>query len=221
MERSDSIVTEEEDRKQEEEHIRTALHTCGYPDWGIKKVKEQMKRKKAIRKDKSKKDKAQEKSRGVVTVPYIHSFTEKIQLMFTKHRVAAVVKPQTTLTRQVLVHPKDKVDQEKKAGVVYKIPCNQCEKAVKQGDSWEPEHRKEAEKISARNFTRSTRRASTNEHHKSAITDHVRQNNHIMNWGASEIVEQEIKATSLRDGSRTAYVLDRTLLYYEQGRGSP
>ena len=53
------------------------------------------------------------------------------------------------------------------------------------------EHRKEAEKISDRNFTRSTRRASTNEHHKSAITDHVYQNNHIMNWEASEIVEQE------------------------------
>ena len=27
LERSDSIVTDEEDRKQEEEHIRTALHT--------------------------------------------------------------------------------------------------------------------------------------------------------------------------------------------------
>ena len=36
-----------------------------------------------------------------------------------------------------------------------------------------------------------TRRASTNEHNKSAITDHVCQNNHIMNWEASEIVEQE------------------------------
>ena len=117
------------DSKQEEEHIRTALHTCRYPDWAIKRVEEQMNRI-AIRKDKSKKDKAQEKSRGVVTVPYVHSFTEKIQRIFTKHRVATVVKPQTTL-RQVLVHPKDKVDQEKKAGVVYKIPCNQCEKAVK------------------------------------------------------------------------------------------
>ena len=53
------------------------------------------------------------------------------------------------------------------------------------------EHRKEAEKISNRNFTRTTRRASTNEHHKSAITDHVCQNNHIMNWEASEIVEQD------------------------------
>ena len=80
--------------------------------------------------------------------------------------------------------------------MVYKIPCNQCEK-VSIGETWRQlgtritEHKKEAGKISDRNFTRSTRRASTNEHHKSAITDHVCQNNHIMNWEASEIVEQE------------------------------
>ena len=151
LERCDSIVREE-DRKQEEEHTRTALHTCGYPDWALKRVKEQMNWKKAIRKDKSKKDKAQEKSRGVVTVPYVHSFTEKVQRIFTKHRVATVVKPQTTL-RQVLVHPKDKVDKHKKAGVEYKIPCNQC-KNVYIGETGRQlatritEHRKEAEKIS-------------------------------------------------------------------------
>ena len=34
-------------------------------------------------------------------------------------------------------------------------------------------------------------RLLTNEHHKSAITDHVCQNSHIMNWEASEIVEEE------------------------------
>ena len=40
LERNDSIVTEEEDRKQEEEHVRAALHTCFcYPDWAIKMVK--------------------------------------------------------------------------------------------------------------------------------------------------------------------------------------
>ena len=47
--------------------------------------------------------------------------------IFIEHRVATVVKPQTTL-RQVLVHPEDKVEKQKKAGVVYKIPCSQCEK---------------------------------------------------------------------------------------------
>ena len=146
------------------------------------------------RSHKSQNDKAQEKSRAVVTVPYVRSFTEKIQRIFTKHRVATVIKPQTTL-RQVLVHPKDKVKKHEKAGVVYKIPCSQCEK-VYIGETGRrlgtriTEHREEAEKISKRNFTRTTRRASTNEHHKSAITDHVCQNNHIMNWEVSEIVEQ-------------------------------
>ena len=59
---------------------------------------------------------------------------------------------------------------------------------MKQGHSWETQ---KAEKISDRNFTRSNCSASTNEHHKSALTDDVCQNNHIMNWEASEIVEQE------------------------------
>ena len=130
-----------------------------------------------------------------MTVPYVHSFMEKIQRIFTKHRVATVVQPQSTLT-QLLVHPKDKVEKQKKAGVVYKIPCRQCEKVYigetgRQLRTRITEHRKEAEKISDRNFTRSTCRVSTNEHHKSAITDHVCQNNHLMNWEESEILEQE------------------------------
>ena len=126
-----------------------------------------------------------------MTVPCVHSFMEKIQRIFTKHRVAT----QITL-RQVLVHPKDTVDKQKKARVVYKIPCNQYEKVYigetgRQLETRITEHRKEAENISDRNFTRSTRRASTNEHHKSGITDQVCENNHIVNWEASQIVEQE------------------------------
>ena len=152
---------------------------------------------KLLQKINPRKDKAQEKSRGVVTVPYVHSFTEKIQRIFTKHRVATVIKPQTTL-RQVLVNPKDKVEKHKKVGVVYKIPYSKYQKVYigetgRQLGTRITEHRKVAVKISDRNFTRTTRRASTNEHHKSAITDHVCQNNHIMNWEASEIVEQESK----------------------------
>ena len=165
------------------------------PGLGDKEGQRANEQKESYYKKKPKKDKAQEKSRGVVTVPYVHSFTEKIQRIFTKHKVATVVKPLTTL-RQVLVHPKDKVEKQKKTGVVYKIPCSQCEKVCISETEGQlgtriTEDRKEAEKISDRNFTRSTGRASTSEHHKSAITDHVCQNNHIMNWEASEVVEQE------------------------------
>ena len=122
-------------------------------------------------------------------VPYVHSFTEKMQRIFTNHRVATVIKLQTT-PRQVSIHPKDKVEKHKKAGVVYKIPCSQCEK-VNIGEIRRQQHRQEVKKISNRNFTRTTSRASTNKHHKSAITDHVCQNNHIMNWETSDIVERD------------------------------
>ena len=53
------------------------------------------------------------------------------------------------------------------------------------------EHRKEAEKTGNRNFTRCTSRSSASEYHKSAITDHVCQNNHATDWEAGEIVKQE------------------------------
>ena len=57
------------------------------------------------------------------------------------------------------------------------------------------DHRTQIERKQKRSLTGISRdppaELSTNEHHKSAITDHVCQNNHIMNWEASEIVEQE------------------------------
>ena len=36
------IVTDEDDRRLEEQHIKKALSRCGYPEWCIRKVKEQM-----------------------------------------------------------------------------------------------------------------------------------------------------------------------------------
>ena len=130
-----------------------------------------------------------------MTVPYVHSVTEKIQRIFTKHGVATVVKPQTTL-RQVLVHPMDKVDKQKNAGVVYKIPCNQCEKVYigETGGQLGPGSQN-TERKQKRSLTEISQDPpaellpmSTT---KSAITAHVCHYNHIMNWEGSEIVEQE------------------------------
>jgi len=33
------VVTEEEDQRQEEEHITNALKQCSYPAWSIRKAK--------------------------------------------------------------------------------------------------------------------------------------------------------------------------------------
>ena len=40
--RCDNVVTEEEDRRQEEEHITSALKQCSYPAWSIQTAKKDM-----------------------------------------------------------------------------------------------------------------------------------------------------------------------------------
>ena len=42
IDRMQTIVTAEEDKKCEEERTRQALSTCGYPKWTVDKVKQQM-----------------------------------------------------------------------------------------------------------------------------------------------------------------------------------
>ena len=42
MDRKDNIVTEEEDRREEDQRIRKALAECDYPKWTMDRVHQQM-----------------------------------------------------------------------------------------------------------------------------------------------------------------------------------
>ena len=53
------------------------------------------------------------------------------------------------------------------------------------------EHRKKAEQNEEKRFTRNTKQAAETNINKSAITDHVRRKNHIIDWEESEVVAKE------------------------------
>ena len=53
------------------------------------------------------------------------------------------------------------------------------------------EHRKEAEKSESRPYTRSSKSSSVSEIHKSAITDHVVTDNHVMDWDNIRVLDRE------------------------------
>ena len=81
---------------------------------------------------------------------------------------------------------KDKISDEKKTGVVYKIPCKNCPKVYigqtgRQLGTRVKEHQTDVENNEKQNYTRSARKTSTSEMNKSAITDHVNTNNHVIN----------------------------------------
>ena len=53
------------------------------------------------------------------------------------------------------------------------------------------EHRKEAEKSESRPYTRSSKSLAASEIHKSAITDHVMTENHVMDWDNIRVLDRE------------------------------
>ena len=53
------------------------------------------------------------------------------------------------------------------------------------------EHKKEAEDVSKKKFTRAARKDSFDERHKSAISDHVARDNHVINWEDAKVVDRE------------------------------
>ena len=196
MDRCEGIVTELGDKQQERDTIRTALKTCGYPEWTMGVVKQQMdnrEERKEEKKSKRKERQDQDKSRGMVILPYVKGLSEKVARLLKKRKINAAMRPHTTL-RQLLVHPKDKVDPGEG---VYTIDCGNCEKKYI-GETKRKlcvrvkEHREDVEKIdTGRSFTRDARKQSETERHKSAITDHVCTSNHVIKWDSAKVVQKE------------------------------
>ena len=100
--RKEAIVTEEADKKEEEDKIKNTLSQCGYPKWAVEKVKNKMTEKS---KNKGrKKENNKEKSNGMVVIPYIQGVSERLQSVYKKYNFQTAMKPVNTL-KSLLVHP--------------------------------------------------------------------------------------------------------------------
>ena len=105
------------------------------------------------------------------------------------------MKPHNTL-KNILVHPKDKREAAKTCECIYEIPCKNCNKTYigETGRAFGTrleEHKSEAEKMAKKKFTRATRKDSLDETFKSAVTDHVAQDNHVIDWKGAKIVDKD------------------------------
>ena len=193
MDRKDKVVTEQEDKDMEEQKIKEALKLCGYPEWTFKQSKQ-----KKDSKTKSKK-KPETNTRRMVVLPYKKGLSQRVQRIFKKHGISTSFKPHKTL-RNILVHPKDKREVTQTAECVYEIPCLNCEKSYigetgRLLDTRIQEHKTESEKASGKAFTRSQKASVSGEINKSAITDHVAEENHVIGWKDAKIIDREQNKT--------------------------
>ena len=118
--RCDSIVTSDEEKKQEKDLIASSLASCGYPKWTQKR------RSRTRDADKREEQSAEAKDSKVVTIPYCSGLSEKLTRIFRKHNTKVASKPERTI-RDILVKPKDKTPQDQQCGAIYKIPCGECD----------------------------------------------------------------------------------------------
>ncbi|XP_048120771.1 uncharacterized protein LOC125308359 [Alosa alosa] len=186
------VITDNHDREEEENHIKQALKACNYPNWAINKGKREVQRN---NKEEKKKKGSRPENLGMVTLPYVRGVTERVQRAMRKHHIITPVKPHIKL-RQILVHPKDQIPPEKKCDVIYEIPCLTCNKMYigetgRQFGTRKKEHQKECEKETSGTLTRATRMKATQENLKSAISDHCKRENHLMNWDAAKVIRTE------------------------------
>ncbi|KAK3717112.1 hypothetical protein QZH41_016143 [Actinostola sp. cb2023] len=116
--RTNKLLSKDCHKDKERTHIGRALAANGYPRQFIHRFSQD-------RKIAEKKSDTEER-KGFALIPYVQGTTERIKRVLESHRIEVCVKPLTTL-RQILSKPKDPLPKEKKTGVIYSIPCGECE----------------------------------------------------------------------------------------------
>ncbi|CAH1245983.1 Hypp7622 [Branchiostoma lanceolatum] len=117
--RADHIITTQEDRTAENEHLKTVLSISGYTKWAWQSPG----RNKLTPHPRTHTD---TRPKGHVTLPFVAGVTEAISRKIRKAGVAVHSRPHTTI-RRLLVAPKDKDSTEYKCGVVYHLSCEDCD----------------------------------------------------------------------------------------------
>ena len=115
--RANTVITDLEDREKEHNHLKGALRKCGYTDWVFHKALKPRPPRQPVDNPRP-----AGSSHVRVTLPYVEGVGEKVKRLLMKQGVQVSLRPPSSL-RSMLIHPKDKISNERKSDVVYKVQC--------------------------------------------------------------------------------------------------
>ena len=191
--RCKTICSNEEEIKKETDHIKKVLSISGYTKsaW----VTANKPKSPTVPQDPNK-----TRPKGSITLPYVGNTSDAIARTMRKAGITVHLKPFNTL-RSHLVHPKDKVPLEDRAGLVYHIKCGDCS-ASYVGET----ERKLQKRIK--------------EHHRttSPVGHHLNYNKHSINKDSVKVLHQE--SNWFRRGVAEAIYIEkeRPILNRDRGR---
>ena len=181
------------DRNFEFQRIMNVLRQNNFPDHVIR------------RSDTARIDRSSEVAfAGYVSLPYIKGCSERISRVLKRFNIKSYYKPLNKLSK-IFGLPKDPVEQNKKCGVVYEVPCGDCEKVYVGQTGNSLETRLKQHQAACRLFQTD----------KSALAEHSVQADHRINWGDAKVVTNETRwrqrllAEAFHTVKRSAHAMNR------------
>lgn len=170
LRRAEKICTRQEDYAADVSVVRRELSACGYPCSFLNAVERQMARPQLPHAASS------QKRAGI---PYIPSTSEALSRILRSYNVQVAHIPNQKL-RQSLVNVKDKLPKEKFPGVVYVVPCADCD-YVYIGETGDFERR-----LKQHNYDVKKENVKS-----SALAEHATSSGHAIDWGKARVLARE------------------------------
>ena len=147
-----------------------------------------------------------EKPAARVTLPYIQGVSEAIRRVLKDLDITTSFRPMTSL-RKVLSHPKDPLPPSTRSGVIYQIPCRDCDKS----------YIGQTGRTLLQRIKEHQRAVKTMNTDNSALAEHAWNEHHHIAWEVVDQVKNPIHI-NLRIASRLLlnihYQLIGRLVYY-------
>lgn len=169
--RSEELLSIEKNKDEERIHLKRALQDNGYPRQFVRKYNKQRSKKE---------QRPDEEVKGYVTLPYVQGTTERIQRVLASYGIKVSVRPTYTL-KNILSNVKDPLPKEKKVGVIYSIPCGECD-TIYIGET------KRAMGTRVKEHQACVRLQKTE---SSALSEHAHKCGHSIAWDNAKILQNE------------------------------
>ena len=166
MDRASSHTSNALEMQKEQRKVRSDLLRNGYPFGFIEK--------------KTKKNSNTQEVKGRMILPYVKGVTDRLGRILKKFDLGVYFKPSRKLSA-ALHAPKDRPSKEKTKGVVYRIPCKDCDQCYigQTGNSFDM--RIKQHKAALRLM----------QEEKSAVASHALNHDHHIGWEEAEILKQQ------------------------------
>ena len=159
-------------RKPELQHLQSVFQANGFPEDLVKKT---LSRRPHPTPPLPSSEPTGKDPLGIMCLPYVQGLSEKLERVCTPLGVKAVFKPARTL-RQTLMRVKTRIPEEKKRGVVYKVPCKECHQTYI-GET------KRTLKVRLSEHKQAVKRGDP----KNGIAVHAHESNHTIDWDGARV----------------------------------